>query len=496
MIDLLLDYGALVIATYYIYNRLLKPQEKKLSYCLFLPVEICYLAFTSYALSKLSAESNLYFFTYSLFVVTFSIFFIITSLEKPTTIFVTTTLSFVISFSCCTFSKVSAQSMTELLWNLYPVQTPILTPLLQVVLLLLSLLICRMLFGIRKFQKFLSALKNPRIADRGFFLSASLMLLGVILSALISLKQMDVTNLFLLLIPLTLAASIALFFWWESKSQQIYLKAEKEQDYRMLENYFNYCKEYTSELEQEARELSYLIHRDNKYIPTMQLAVRDLFSSDSFPKEKADHLLTQLDAELSQRQAMLTKLSFHDCLPSMGLPLVDQILRLFDCWCKKENLTFHLDFCHNISSITDSVSEQDLRVLLYNLLENAFTATKSNEGGSLSLSIHYEDGLYTIDLLDSGIAFSQKSLLSLGKKTYSTCDSEEHQGMGLMRVYRILQKYHASLVIDETDCLSQEYTKKVSVAFDQKGEYHLKTKRSRKELTTLSHRRDLVIHFF
>lgn len=494
MMKLLLDYGALVIATYYIYNRLLKPQEKKLSCYLFLPIETCYIAFTSYVLNKLSSQSNMYFFTYSLLIVTFSIFFIITSSQKPNIIFLTTTLSFVMGFCCCTFLKVFAGGISTILWKVYAVQTTVLTPLLQIFLLFPTLLICRRLFRIKKFQGCLTALKNPLIADRGFSLCIFFMLFGTILSTLISLKQTDVANLFLLLIPLTLAASIALFFWWESKSEQMYLKAIKAQDYRILENYFYYCSEYTSKIEQEAKELSYLVHRDNKYIPTLQLAVRDLFSSDILPKQKADNLLSQLDAELSQRQTMFAKLSFQECPPSIGLPLVDQILCIFDSWCKSESITFCLDFCDNVSSITDLISEQDLQVLLYNLLENAFTSTKYNHGKELHLCIHQEDGQYTIDLSDSGIAFSLKSLVYLGKKAYSTYPCEEHQGIGLIRVYRTLQQYRASLLIDETDTFCKKFSKKISVSFDNKGEYHVKTNRNRKELRALYHRRDLIIH--
>lgn len=63
----------------------------------------------------------------------------------------------------------------------------------------------------------------------------------------------------------------------------------------------------------------------------------------------------------------------------------------------------------------------------------------------------------------------------------------------MMVIYELLQKYHASFVINETVPKKNFCTKKITVTFDGESRYYLYSKRSPEELTYLSKRGDLKI---
>lgn len=104
--------------------------------------------------------------------------------------------------------------------------------------------------------------------------------------------------------------------------------------------------------------------------------------------------------------------------------------------------------------------------------------------------------------------------MNLGMKRITTHKDSGGTGIGLSSTYGLCKKYNASFVITEDinsenttfndtnskDSISEKvssnvitFTKKVSVIFDDKSEYHLKTNNDFHNLQKLAKRVDLII---
>lgn len=301
--------------------------------------------------------------------------------------------------------------------------------------------------------------------------------------------------IFFLLIFITL-----FFIWWQNEIHHSYLLQVKEQECRRLEEQLTYCQEQIDNYEKANTELSKLIHRDNKLIPSMQLAVHNFLelatdknTTDLSVQGKA--LLTQLETEMAERSSFVDILSrSRKQLPVTNISSIDQLLTYFLQRCTKEGISFDCSFWEDISSIIkENLSEKELATLLADLLENAFIATKHNHGNNILLQMGKLDDFFLIEIWDSGDMFPKEVLYHFGRKRYTTHKSDGGSGIGMMVTYEILQKYHASFCIDETVSALSFCAKKVTVVFDGKSQYQLYSKRSPEELEYLSKRTDLEI---
>ena len=75
-----------------------------------------------------------------------------------------------------------------------------------------------------------------------------------------------------------------------------------------------------------------------------------------------------------------------------------------------------------------------------------------------------KNGLYNIEIYDSGPPFSKEVLSSLGIRPVTTHKEQGGSGIGLMTVAELCRKYNAGFaVVELTD--SPAYCKKISVCF-------------------------------
>ena len=71
-----------------------------------------------------------------------------------------------------------------------------------------------------------------------------------------------------------------LFFWWRKRLYSDYLEKLKQREIASLEKIIEEQAEEIHKLKHHNEELSKIIHRDNKLIPSMQIAVKTLLNSD------------------------------------------------------------------------------------------------------------------------------------------------------------------------------------------------------------------------
>lgn len=498
MIRLFIRYIAIIFCTDYIYQKLLKQNSKNyIHYSLFILVALSTSILFLYAPPK-----------YRFLVIVVHIFFLFLrhrfiTCENPKTIFSIVVLSYGISYICFFLAQMSVIIPISVICSYLMDISSIPTEVLQCLIACLQCFFCWAIFRSKRLRNGMPFLRNPFFAQLGF-------LLGILVTgcAMISLTfdSFDATSsnlIYILVIISFFILSILIFSWWRNQTYQNYLLQAKEKECSQLEEQLDYCQEKIKKLEDENSQLSKVIHRDNKLIPSLQLAVHNFFSQISKEDStalaiEAEKLLSQLEKEMKERSGTVNTLSNHaKKLPTTGISSLDQLLAYIHQRCHAEQITFDCNFNYDISSILenqDSLSEKELSTLLADLLENALVATRHHQGKHIFLYMGIMDGNFSLEVWDSGDKFPKEVLYHFGRKRYTTHKNEGGSGIGLMVTYELLKKYQASFLIDETESTDSFFTKKVIISFDKKGTYALHSQRSKEELSYLSRCQNLKIN--
>lgn len=127
--------------------------------------------------------------------------------------------------------------------------------------------------------------------------------------------------------------------------------------------------------------LAQIIHRDNKLIPAMELAVNTFLQnrntlSPQQLKEQGFALAAHLQEMTKERQFILNDYQTDgQPLASTGICAVDAVLQLMYQRALQEQIDYTLRIAENIKTTAmQSLSEEDFSHLLADLIENAFIA--------------------------------------------------------------------------------------------------------------------------
>lgn len=277
---------------------------------------------------------------------------------------------------------------------------------------------------------------------------------------------------------------VYLISWWKKKLQQFYLRKCEQNNILALQQALDSKEKEILHLKQQNEELSKIVHKDNKLVPAMQIAVHDLLVSSIegkiIEKDKVFALNTQLNKLADERNSCLNIYeNVNKVLPKTGILSTDGVIKY--CLGRAHHWGIHFDF-----SITGSVKylvehileENDLNTLIADLVENALIATKDSVQRTVLLNIGIDNtNVYRIDVFDSGCLFESATMQEIGKIRTTTHQDTGGSGIGLMTTFELLKKYDASFLIDEI-LPGNRYTKCVSVIFNHTHEFKVISNRN------------------
>ena len=140
--------------------------------------------------------------------------------------------------------------------------------------------------------------------------------------------------------------------------------------------------------------LAQIIHRDNKLIPAMELAVNTFLQnrntlSPQQLKEQGFALAAHLQEMTKERQFILNDYQTDgQPLASTGICAVDAVLQLMYQRALQEQIDYNLRITENIKTTAmQSLSEEDFSHLLADLIENAFIAMSDVPDKKFSLTL-------------------------------------------------------------------------------------------------------------
>ncbi len=316
---------------------------------------------------------------------------------------------------------------------------------------------------------------------------------GVIVSSIIlSCIFILLTNKNALWINLTLLPliplSVILFFWWRSQIKKSYIKKIQSNELAHLKSTIENQLKEIEKLKADNEELAKIIHKDNKLIPAMELSVKSFLNiyktETDFEKisTKACAILNNLEKEAGERKGILDNYQHSSkTMPEIGMESLDSVILYMSNKAKTMNMEFDLTLCGDITKITDDVMEEThLTTLISDLIENAIIATKHCVTRNILVNLGTDGSNYIIEVADSGIAFEIDTLVHLGTMKITTHKHQGGSGIGLFNAFNLFRKYNASFIIEEYNTANTGYTKKLTVCFNGKNQFTVKSPRAEK----------------
>lgn len=486
MLTLILRYTFIIYCSIFSYYKILNQKSDKIYHKL---IHIVY-SLAAAILITLIPKCNS-----ALSVLAFLIIFITINSHFTKTSFRITINAMLISFGI----SYSSLTISGLLLSL------LVTPLYQYVTLhqepfiligsLLQYLLIYILFQTKRLKNGMPFLLHNSFISMGAFFAFAVIALYVIITYILSAAF---SIHFTILVFITFLA-IALLIWWRRKLTKSYVDKLRVDEVESL-----YLKVSDRDLEidklkAEVDHLSAIIHKDNKVIPAMDMAVRNyLQNAASMKPEDArqygNELLIQLEKMTEDRKGILR--DYHNAVlyrPQIGLCSVDAIILYMENRALERGIDYSYRFDKDLKdTMLRYISEEDANHLLADVIENAIIATANANTKKIKIHIGFiQDNLF-MDISDSGIPFEPETYQNFGTTQHTTHKDTGGSGIGLMDIWKLKKKYKISLQIYEYPPKENGFTKKIRFFFDRKDHFLLQSYRAR-EVRSAVIRNDLYV---
>lgn len=309
------------------------------------------------------------------------------------------------------------------------------------------------------------------------------------------------TKTFIFSYSATIVITIFLLaYWWNYHLTQTYRKYLKKNEINTLNTIILEKDTEIQRLKTEHDRLARLIHKDNKLLPAFSMAITDFLenknklSSDEL-ENYGNSLKDQLELLYDERMKSISEHSKSALpLPFTNLCSVDAVLSFMHKRALKENIQFQLILPDDIATtIINILSEEDLTLILSELLENALYASLGNPNANIQVHLGMHDEMLTIKVSNIGKGFEIDTLQNIGISKHTSHQDTGGSGTGMMDIWKLKERYHATLIIDETftDLEASLHTS-ISLLFNQKNHYIIYSDRY-KDLIKSINRPDVLI---
>lgn len=240
-------------------------------------------------------------------------------------------------------------------------------------------------------------------------------------------------------------------------------------------------------------KLNQLINQSAKNEPTKNNTNASREDNITHQANKPENIETEQIQDIKERLAEISKDLYQNekstRLAQTGIKRIDDMLKYMQSESEKYNIKLELQITGNIHHMTNKIiEEKDLETLIADHVKNAIIAINhsKNENKSILVKLGKIEENYGLAIYDTGIEFEKETLENLGKKPSTTHAEEGGTGMGFMNTFDTINKYKASLIINEIGKESEtNYTKAIIIKFDQKNEFKIDSYRQQKSTHTV-----------
>ena len=239
-------------------------------------------------------------------------------------------------------------------------------------------------------------------------------------------------------------------------------------------------------------KLNQLINQSAKNEPTKNNTNASREDNITHQANKPENIETEQIQDIRERLAEISKDLYQNekstRLAQTGIKRIDDMLKYMQSESEKHHIKLELQITGNIHHMTNKIiEEKDLETLIADHVKNAIIAINhsKNENKSILVKLGKIEENYGLAIYDTGIEFEKETLENLGKKPSTTHAEEGGTGMGFMNTFDTINKYKASLIINEIGKEKEtNYTKAIIIKFDQKNEFKIDSYRQQKSTRT------------
>ena len=298
---------------------------------------------------------------------------------------------------------------------------------------------------------------------------------------------------------LILLLAIALLVWWRRKITQSYVEKLRVSEVESLYKEISDKDLEIEKLRASNDQLAGIIHKDNKLIPAMELAVRNYLQTAALmkaedAKQLGADLLANLERMSEDRTGIIRAYQENTSYRQRtGLSSIDAIVDYMENRASSLGIDYHYQYDKGIKEkLSAYISEDDAMHLLSDLIENAIIAASHSEKKVVHIHIGFIQDILFMDISDGGIPFKPETYQNLGMHQHTTHADDGGSGIGLMDLGKLKKQYKFSLQIYEYPIDESVHTKKIRILFDRKNHYLIQSYRAR-EIRSVVMRNDLHV---
>ena len=400
--------------------------------------------------------------------------------KKYTYSLVVTLISYAICFSFSVISTIFAYSFLILIFSTDEV------PFFDIFIIDIFIIIFTLLFiHIKKIRNGIYFLRDEEKVNNmgsiGILISIILIIFFIFW---ISFAKNNNILIFLLLFIVLIVIGILIFVWIRQGLKYYYKNRMKDRNISLLEIEAEKLKKEIANLSKENYFIAKENHKINHKLDIWRTQMVKLcLQTKIVDKElslKLDNFLKEIDVNSSSYINIIKSISKDDELPLTNIFAIDNLLFHMFLEAKGSDISFNLKINESINYIIENFISEDLLVtLLCDHIKDAIIAINygNNSYKSIIVILGKINNYYGISIYDTGKEFEIDTLVNLGLRPVTTHKDTGGTGYGFMTTFDNLNKTKASLVIEEKKVSKTNYTKSVSIIFDNKNKYRIKSYR-------------------
>ena len=264
-------------------------------------------------------------------------------------------------------------------------------------------------------------------------------------------------------------------------------------------------KEYEQEIKEKDERIDKLLTEENKLVKAnhefyhRQEALKhkliNLKDTNKNFAEEYGEILARINNLSDEYKSKTENSHILHKLPKCEITELDDMFSYMQSECFKNNIEFILKINGNIHSLINNIIPKDrLETLIGDLIRNSIISINysNKEYRSIMVILGTKEEYFEFCIYDSGIEFQIDTLFKLGIEKATTHSDNGGTGIGFITTFETLKLCNASLIITELPPIKNNYTKSITIRFNNKFEYIVNTYRS-SEFSNISKKRNNII---
>lgn len=273
---------------------------------------------------------------------------------------------------------------------------------------------------------------------------------------------------------------ISLMIWTQNQITKQYKRNMKDRTIEIQKKEIDEQLKIIEEVKEENLKLAKVIHKYNSRLSALELGIRNTIEQNN-KTEFADELGIILGEtkEISKNFSEETTIT-NNKLPLTNIISIDNMFKYFEKEANKKDINFNLIINESVKPLLEIIDKAKLETLIGDHLKDAIIAVNERENSykSILAILGVSEDCYEFSVCDTGIEFEIDILLKLGLEQITTHKDAGGSGIGFMTTFETLKETKASLIIEEYNPKTTNYTKSVIIRFDGKGEYRINSYRA------------------